>query len=318
MVAKKRLGRGLENLISDGFSHQEFDSDRSTKQTTSNKLVVGSKNKLGKLKTKLPDQGFFEISVKDITPSPYQARKEFSETELSRLAESIEAEGLIHPVVVRLINGKYELIAGERRWKAFMQLKIKQIPAHILKTADASAASLSLVENLQRRDLNAIEEAYGYASLIEEFSLTQEKISQRLGRARTTITNSLRLLQLDPQIQAYVRKNLLSPGHGKVILSIDDPNLRIITSRKIIEKNLSVRETEAYVKSLISKKKNISSSEPSNGINQKEFLEDIEKQISDYLKTNVQIFHSPKKGKITIEYYGDEDLHRVMGKLTEK
>ena len=318
MASKKRLGRGLENLISAGFSHQEFDLDRSTKQTTSNKLVAESKEKKSKLKTELPEQGFFEISVKDIIPSPYQARKEFLETELSKLAESIEAEGLIHPVVVRLVKGKYELIAGERRWRAFQLLKIKQIPAHILKTADASAASLSLVENLQRRDLNAIEEAYGYASLIEEFSLTQEKISQRLGKARTTITNSLRLLQLEPQIQAFVRKNLLSIGHAKVILSIDDPNLRLIASRRIIEKNLSVRETEALAKNLINKSKDPSSSQSSESINRKAFLEDLEKQISDYLKTKVQISHSPKKGKIMVEYYGDDDLQRIIEKLTEK
>ena len=318
MVAKKRLGRGLENLISDGFINQESATvgDQSSIQNISGKLTKKNNGTFGKNKVNLPSRGFFEILVNDIVPSPYQARKEFPENELLRLTESIKAEGLIHPIVVRLINKKYELIAGERRWRAFKHLKVKRIPAHILETTDVSAASLSLVENLQRRDLNAIEEAYGYASLIEEFSLTQEKIAQRLGKGRTSITNSLRLLQLDPKIQAFVRKNLLSPGHAKVILGIGDPDLRLIASRRIIEKNLSVREAEIFIKTLIQKNTNLTSSELSDNTNQKAFLEDIERQISDYLKTKVQIAHAPKKGKIIVEYYGDEDLHRVMEKLT--
>src|SRR3954465_2673870 len=161
--------------------------------------------------------GFAEIAVSIIVPSPYQARREISPAQLSELAESIRSEGLLQPVVVRKAGDKFELIAGERRWRAFQLLKIKTIPARLVEASNASSAALGLIENLQREGLNPVEEAYGYASLIRDFDLTQEAAAERVGKGRASVANSLRLLSLDPDLQAYVAKNLLSVGHAKVL-----------------------------------------------------------------------------------------------------
>ena len=170
--------------------------------------------------------GFQEIPVHLVEPSPYQPRKDMDAGQLNELAESIRAEGLLQPVVVRQVGEKFQLIAGERRWRAFQQLKIKTIPARILEASDASSATLTLIENLQREGLNPIDEAYGYASLIRDFDLTQEQASERVGRGRATVANSLRLLSLDAEIQGYLAKGLLSVGHAKVLLGVEDPARR--------------------------------------------------------------------------------------------
>ncbi len=166
--------------------------------------------------------GYQEIGVHLIEPSPYQARREIPADQLSELAESIRSEGLLQPIVVRKQGEKFQLIAGERRWRAFQQLKIKAIPARIVEASNASSAALGLIENLQREGLNAIEEAHGYASLIRDFDLTQETAAERVGKGRASVANSLRLLSLDIELQGFVGKNLLSVGHAKVLLGVED------------------------------------------------------------------------------------------------
>ena len=168
-------------------------------------------------------QGYQEIAVTAIEPSPYQARREITGEQLQELAESIRSEGLLQPVVVRRVGEKFQLIAGERRWRAFQLLKIKQIPARVADASDASAAALGLIENLQREGLNPIEEAHGYASLVRDFDLTQETAAERVGKSRAAVANALRLLALDAEIQGYLAKSLLSPGHAKVLLGVEDP-----------------------------------------------------------------------------------------------
>src|SRR5215217_1611922 len=188
--------------------------------------------------------GYLEIAVSAIEPSPYQFRKEIPPDQLKELAESIRSEGLLQPIVVRKTGDKFQLIAGERRWRAFQLLKIKAIPARIVEASNASSAALGLIENLQREGLNPIEEAHGYASLIRDFDLTQENAAERVGKGRATVANSLRLLSLDPELQGFVAKNLLSVGHAKVLLGIDDTAQRSLLGRRVIEEGLSVRATE--------------------------------------------------------------------------
>jgi ParB family chromosome partitioning protein len=258
--------------------------------------------------------GYQEVSVALIEPSPYQARREITPEQLAELTESIRAEGLLQPVVVRRAGEKFQLIAGERRWRAFQQLKINAIPARVVEASDASSAALGLIENLQREGLNPIEEAHGYASLIRDFDLTQETAADRVGKARATVANTLRLLGLDGEIQGFVARNLLSVGHAKVLLGIDDPAQRVVLARRIIEEGLSVRATEKLVtehKATASvRRKHIRM--PAKDA---EAVVGIEKKLTSHLGARVAVFHTPKKGKIVIEYRGNEDLQRLLEKL---
>lgn len=261
--------------------------------------------------------GYLEIAIHLIVPSPYQARREIPAEQLAELAESIRAEGLLQPIVVRKQADKFELIAGERRWRAFQQLKIKTIPARIVEASNASAAALGLIENLQREGLNPIEEAHGYASLIRDFDLTQETAAERVGKGRASVANSLRLLALDADIQGYVAKNILSVGHAKVLLGIEDPAQRTVFARRVIEEGLSVRATEKLVQTA----KATAGAKPASIKARKLPAQDaaavagIEKKLTSHLGARVAVLHTPKKGRIVIEYRGNDDLQRLLEKL---
>ncbi len=267
--------------------------------------------------------GFIEVAVTAITPSPYQARKDIAPEHLQELAESIRAEGLLQPVVVRKIaEGKYQLIAGERRWRAFQLLKLKAIPARLVAANDASSAALGLIENLQREGLNPLEEAYGYASLIRDFDLTQEAASERVGKPRASVANSLRLLALDGELQGYLAKGILSVGHAKVLLGVEEPAQRALLARRVIEDGLSVRATEA----LVAAKKNLANA-PAPGASagaagakklnpaDSAAIASIQKRLTSHLGARVAVQHAGKKGKIVIPYAGNDDLQRILEKL---
>lgn len=267
---------------------------------------------------KNPAPGFEELVVGSIAPSPFQARKEISPEQLTELAESIKAEGLLQPVVVRKIGeGKYQLIAGERRWRAFQLLKLKTIPARIVTASDASSAALGLIENLQREGLNPIEEAYGYASLIRDFDLTQEKAAERVGKSRAGVANTLRLLSLDGELQGYLAKGLISVGHAKVLLGIEDTAQRAVLARRVIEDALSVRATEALVQA-----KKSGAPAPAAGKSGRKVppaeaaaINSIEKKLTSHLGSRVVVQHNGRKGKITIAYANNDDLQRLLEKL---
>ena len=233
---------------------------------------------------------------------------------VKELAESIRSEGLLQPIVVRERGSKFELIAGERRWRAHQHLGLKKIAARIMEASDSSSAVISLIENIQREGLNAIEEALAYASLMGDFDLTQEAVAERVGKGRTTIANALRLLQLDREIQGYVSKGMLSSGHAKVLLGIDDPAQRLIFARRMIETGMSVREAERHLRRLKADSGSRSSASVSNPEATDTIVRDLEKQISTRLNTKVSLKHTPKKGRLIIEYYGNEDLQRILEK----
>jgi ParB family chromosome partitioning protein len=259
---------------------------------------------------------YLEIEVGRIEPSPYQRRGGIPSAQLGELAESIRSEGLLQPIVVRRHGDKFQLIAGERRWRAFQLLKIAAIPARVVEASDASSAALGLIENLQREGLNPIEEAHGYASLIRDFDLTQEAAAERVGRSRTAVANSLRLLLLDAEIQGYLAKGLLSEGHAKVLLGLDDPAQRSLVSRRIVAEGLSVRATEALVQTAHA----AGPARPRRGRRgvspeDQAAVAAIEKKLTSHLGARVAVIHSANKGRIVIEYRGNEDLHRILGKL---
>ena len=262
--------------------------------------------------------GFAEIAVHLIVPSPYQARREISPAQLSELAESIRSEGLLQPIVVRKAGDKYELIAGERRWRAFQLLKIKTIPARLHEASNASSAALGLIENLQREGLNPLEEAYGYASLIRDFDLTQEAASERVGKGRATVANALRLLSLDAELQGYVSKGILSVGHAKVLLGIEEAAQRALIARRVIEEGLSVRATEKLVQAKKAGAPAPSTQAPASrklAATDAAAVAGIEKKLTSFLGARVALQHTPKKGRIVIAYAGNDDLQRILEKL---
>lgn len=301
---KSRLGRGLGGLIASAAPAAPK-ADHAAPASPATAAPSGA-------------PGYQEIAVSAIEPSPYQARREIPPEQLSELAESIRSEGLLQPVVVRKTGGeKFQLIAGERRWRAFQQLKIKSIPARIVEASNASSAALGLIENLQREGLNPIEEAHGFASLIRDFDLTQETAADRVGKARATVANSLRLLALDGELQGFVARNLLSVGHAKVLLGIPDVAQRTVLARRVIEEGLSVR----VVEKLVLERKTSPRAVPPRGKSRHlpakdaEAVAGIEKKLTSHLGARVAVLHTPKKGRIVIEYRGNEDLQRLLEKL---
>ncbi len=294
---KSRLGRGLGGLIASAATAHKADPVLPVAAT-------------------LAAPGYQEVPVHLVEPSPYQARREISPEQLAELADSIRSEGLLQPIVVRKTGDSFQLIAGERRWRAFQQLKLKTIPARVVDASNASSAALGLIENLQREGLNPIEEAHGFASLIRDFDLTQETAADRVGKARATVANSLRLLALDAEIQGFIAKNLLSVGHAKVLLGVTDTAHRNLLARRIIEEGLNVRHTEK----LVQERKTAAGSGrkgKGRGLSAKdaEAVAGIEKKLSSHLGARVAVLHSAKKGRIVIEYQGNEDLQRLLEKL---
>jgi ParB family chromosome partitioning protein len=301
-ASKSRLGRGLGSLIANAAPAQQKPSD-AAKSATGQAAAAAA-------------LGFLELPVASIAPSPYQARRQISPDQLTELAESIRSEGLLQPIVVRKQGDKYQLVAGERRWRAFQLLKIKTIPSRIVEATNTSSATIGLIENLQREGLNPVEEAFGYSSLIRDFDLTQEQVSERVGKGRATVANSLRLLSLDAEIQGYLSKNLLSSGHAKVLLGVEDTAQRAVIARRVIEEGLSVRATEK----LVLLKKSSATAQPQAGARKLSAADaasvaSIQKKLTSHLGARVSLNHTPKRGKIVIEYVGNDDLQRILDKL---
>lgn len=303
-----RLGRGLGALIASG-------TPASAKPAPAATHAAPSATPAGAAPTSDGLPGYREVPVAQVEPNPYQPRKEFDPASLADLVDSIRAEGLLQPIVVRQVGEKFQLIAGERRWRAFQQLKLKAIPARVMTSSDASSASLALIENLQRADLNPIEEAHGYASLIRDFDLTQDAAAQRVGKGRATVANSLRLLALEAEIQGYVGKGMLSVGHAKVLLGVDDGAERLMIARRSIEGGLSVRALEQIVQGHRGgavagpgKKRKVLPAEATA-------LADVEKKLTSHLGARVTLRHAPKNGRIIVEYHGNDDLARVLERM---
>ena len=311
--SKSRLGRGLGGLIAKA-SPVKSPTAEAAARSAALQAQSGAASKAPEAAQAAP--GFEEIAVSKIEPSPYQARREIKAELLSELAESIKAEGLLQPIVVRRVEKGFELIAGERRWRAFQVLKLKTISARVVDASNASAAALGLIENLQREGLNAIEEAYGYASLIRDFDLTQEQASDRVGKSRAAVANTLRLLSLDGELQGYIAKGLLSVGNAKVLLGIEDSAERAVLARRVLEEGLSVRATEKLVQSKKSSGGAGSAKSKVKGTAaERAAIAGIAKKLTSRLGARVALKHSGNKGQIVIQYVGNDDLQRLLEKL---
>jgi ParB family transcriptional regulator, chromosome partitioning protein len=301
--SKKRLGRGLGGLISDA-------SGSISKESASAKKVAGKKNE-----SITTSSEYREIEIKHLETSPYQPRREIDPKQVEELAESIRAEGLLQPIVVRAKGKRYELIAGERRLRAFEFLNRKTVPARVIDASDASSATLALIENLQRENLNPIDEALGYASLLRDFDLTQEAVAERVGKGRASVANALRLLSLGVEIQGFLSRRLISTGHAKVLLSLDNEEQRDLLARRIIETGMSVREAEQQVRSLKKRTTDAKRKSPKSAETKQAVVRDLEKRIGEHFNTRCKLKHGAKKGTLTIEYFGNDDLERILEKL---
>lgn len=253
-----------------------------------------------------------ELKIVDVEPNKGQPRKDFDEEALEALSESIKEHGVIQPIlVIKSENGFYKLIAGERRWRAAKMAGLKKIPAIIKDYDDVKAYEVSLIENLQREDLNPIEESLGYKKLIDEFSLTQEQISKRVSKSRSAVANSLRLLTLPDEVVRLIEDKKLSTGHAKVLLSANDKKFIVETAKLVVEKQISVRDLEKIIK-LEGKPQ---PKEKKEDLNLKLAIMELEKTASELIGSKVKISGGKNKGKIEIEYYGNDDLERIINLL---
>ena len=257
-----------------------------------------------------------KLDIMDIEPNKEQARKQFDEAALSELADSIAQHGVLQPLLVRpIIGGGYQLIAGERRWRASRIAGLTQVPVIIKELTDDEAAIISLIENLQREDLNPIEEAYGFASLIKDFDLTQEEAAQRVGKSRPAVANALRLLRLPQEVIDAAREGKLSAGHARALAAIDDEKTAIFAAKTVMEKGLSVRETEKLVKALTAEKKE----KKKNTAARNSFFDEVELSLNNSLgrKAKVVTKSGKESGTLEIDFYDKDDLARIAKVLSE-
>ncbi|MBC7557455.1 MAG: ParB/RepB/Spo0J family partition protein [Chryseobacterium sp.] len=289
---KRAMGRGLGAILS-----------AESKSSINNATDEGADKLVGNI---------LEISLEDIYPNATQPRTYFDEKALNDLAQSIKSLGVIQPITLRKDGGKFEIISGERRFRASKIAGLKSVPAYIRLVNDQELLEMALVENIQREDLDAIEVALTYQRLLEEIGLTQENLSQRVGKERSTITNSIRLLRLNPVVQDAIRSGEISAGHGRAIISLEDDGLQDILFKKITAQKLNVRQAEQEVQKL--KKPQVKNKSVSSLPN---FLKKAEKNISDILDVKVEIKSSAtgKKGKIVLDFKNEQELEQILAHI---
>ena len=253
------------------------------------------------------NDGKLMISLNKIKSNIDQPRKSFDNEKIAELAGSIKNHGIIQPLILKESGGGYIIVAGERRWRAAKMVGLKEVPAIVMDLTEKQVLEISLIENIQRQDLNPIEEALAYKKLLSDFNLTQEELSKRIGKSRTAITNTIRLINLDSRVQQYVIDGIISEGHGRALLSLEDGELQYIYSQKVIDEKLSVRELEKLIRnaSLESEK-----SEKNEELNP--YYKDVRDRLQNYFGTKVNLSSKKNRGKIEIEYYSEEDLERIL------
>lgn len=294
-VKRGGLGKGLDSLIPDSGKVPE--SSRKTK------VVEKVIEKIVEKPTEI------KIKINQVEPNREQPRKKFDEKALQELADSISQFGILQPLIVQEKTDYYEIIAGERRWRAAKLAGLKEVPVIIRTMSDQEIVEISLIENIQRENLNPIEEATAYKRLLNEFQLTQEEIAQRVAKSRTAVTNSMRLLKLDERVQQMVVDELLSTGHARALLAIEDAELQFQAANKVYNEKLSVREVEKLVKNIGKEKP----AKKEKNLQQEAVFQDLEEKMKVSLGTKVSISRKDdKRGRIEIEYYSMEELERLM------
>ncbi len=260
------------------------------------------------------DDSLRTLKLRDVEPNPNQPRREFDPAALEELAESIRQNGIITPITVRKVDSCYQIIAGERRWRASRMAGLEEIPAYVLEVDEREAYQYALVENLQRQDLNPIEEALGYRRLMEDYDYSQEKAGEKVGRSRPYIANALRLLSLPQLICEMIASGALSAGHGRALVVLDEQKA-MEAAKTILEKDLSVRETEALVKRLQEEVPEEEETKKEDAVAM--YVRELERSLATSTGHKISIKHGRKKGKLTIEYYGNDDLDKICAALNK-
>lgn len=278
-----------------------------------------SKRGLGKgLSALIPGAGqevggeTLELPISEISPNPLQPRTDINDEHIAELADSIRKVGVLQPIIVRPDGAHYQIIAGERRWRASKAAGLERVPVRVMATTETEALALALIENLQREDLNSIEEARGYRRLIDEYGMTQSELADRVSKSRSAVTNTLRLLDLPEDIQELLYSGKITAGHARAILSVVDDDRRRTLSRKCAEEGLSVREAESLAK-LLAAGASIHTQRPSTPKSYKV----VARKLRRLLATNVRVRQTPKKGKIEIDFHDEDELERIVRLLTE-
>lgn len=292
-IKKKGLGKGLDSLIPD---------NKSIKSVTPDKSVEAKKEEEEKA-------GVQTMKINEVEPNRDQPRKNFDEDALLELSDSIKQFGVLQPLLVRKRKDYYEIIAGERRWRAAKLAGVKEVPVIEKEYTDQEILEIGLIENIQRENLNPIEEAIAYKRLLEEFNLKQDEVAERVSKSRTAVTNSMRLLKLSDKVQQMIIDDMISTGHARALLAIDDPELQYTLANKIFDEKLSVRETEKLVKEIKNPKKPKEKKPVANSF----IYQDLEEKMKSVFGTKVSIASKGKgKGKIEIEYYSDDELEHLF------
>ena len=293
---KSGLGQGLDSLIPNK-KNDISDSKVEKKQEKENDS---------------PKSGEIMVRINEVEPNRDQPRKDFDEDALMELADSIRQFGILQPLLVQKKKNYYEIIAGERRWRAAKLAGIKEVPIIVKDYTDQEIVEISLIENIQRENLNPIEEAMAFKRLLQEFQLKQDEVAERVSKSRTAVTNSMRLLKLSPRVQQMIIDDMISTGHARALLAIDDEEQQFILANKIFDEKLSVRETEKLVKALKNPKKEVKKEKSEHTF----IYENIEEQIKNIMGTKVSVNQKANgKGKIEIEYYSEEELERIYDLL---
>ncbi len=297
-MAKPVLGRGLSALLG-GVATPRPAENVFQSSTPAPVAAVETRDRVQRVPTT------------KVVPCPFQPRKDFTQDSLKELADSIKEQGIIQPLIVRKRGDSFELIAGERRWRAAQIVGLTEIPIIVREADDRAVLELALIENLQRENLNAIEEALGYSQLIEQFKLTQEEAATKVGKSRVVVTNALRLLKLAPDLQTYVRDGRLSVGHAKAILGLSNWDEQKLAAERIIKKSLSVRQTEELI-ALLQNKSKPGSKTGSSPATQAAEVADVQRKLQEYFGTKVQVRYNKGKGAIEIKFFTDDDLERIL------
>lgn len=312
-------GRGLGSLIPPKPAGSAAENIQAAVQEKAAAIQSAGASEIAALQRNAagsPEEEVISVRLTEIVPNREQPRKRFDEAGIEELAESIKEHGIVTPLLVQKKGKYYELIAGERRWRAAKLAGLKEVPVLLRSFSEQQAAEIALIENIQRENLNAMEEAFAFRRLQEEFSLKQEDIAKRVSRSRSAITNSLRLLKLEEHVQTMLAEGKLSMGHARALLSLENPELQKITADRIVENDLSVRETEKLVRQLLSPKKPAKRQAVNEQL--QAVYQDLEEQLRKSIGTRVSIQPiKGKKGKVEIEYYSDEDLERIIDRLRQ-
>jgi ParB family chromosome partitioning protein len=315
-MAKPALGRGLGALLGGGPSTAKPPANivSTTAPAPSPVTPVAPVAATADIREKVE-----RVALSRVQPCAFQPRKDFSEPAIRELADSIKEQGIVQPLIVRAKGDGFELIAGERRWRAAQLLGLKEIPVLVREADDRTVLELALIENLQRENLNAIEEALGYSQLLQQFALTQDEVATKVGRSRAVVANALRLLKLPDEVQAHVRDGSLSVGHAKVILGLASGEEQRRAAAKALKDGLNVRQTEALVAHLQAARKTTSTpTAPTAALPRDAHVADLETKLQQRLGTKVSLRYLKGKGSIEIRFFNDDDLDRVLDLLGVK